>query len=151
MGFSIRIIHVGRTGDLWRGPCSHYCSLLQRCVPVSLVAIKGSKGHGVATEQEGERLLERCLPGGYRAACTVQGATHDTRSFAAWLKDCRESKSGLNLLLGGAHGIAESAVRKCHEQISFSPLTFPHELCLVVVLEQLYRACTILSGHPYHK
>jgi len=57
----------------------------------------------------------------------------------------------LAFLIGGPMGFSDEVLTQCDEQLSLSPLTFPHELARVMLLEQLYRACTILGNEPYHK
>ena len=60
-------------------------------------------------------------------------------------------KAALAFLIGGPDGHGEAALAQCHEQLSLGPMTLPHGLARVVLLEQIYRAITILSGHPYHR
>jgi len=74
------------------------------------------------------------------------GKTFTSESFANRIKPL----SSATFLIGGADGFTNS-IRKTGTSLSLSSLTFPHDLCRILLLEQLYRACTILSGHPYSK
>lgn len=155
MGFTLKIVHVGKTGDLWQGPCNRYCRLLKPLVSCKLVDVKSEGGPAIGPHQcrkrEGERLVAQCASGSYPVALSETGARRDSLQFSAWLGKRREQGGELVLLIGGAYGLDERVLERCRETISLSPLTFAHELCLVVVLEQVYRAFTILNNHPYHK
>lgn len=81
------------------------------------------------------------------------GRNYSTAEFAKWLRSQRErgSAHSVNFLCGGAEGFPESIARHANEKLSLSSLTMPHELARVVLAEQIYRAFTILAGHPYSK
>jgi len=103
-----------------------------------------------AVSTEGERLLaasEGCL----RVCLDVRGAAVDTaglsRRLAGWLQDGQD----VALLVGGPDGLAPECLGAARWRWSLSPLTLPHGLVRVLVAEQLYRAWTVLSGHPYHR
>ncbi len=81
---------------------------------------------------------------------TEAGKKFDSPEFATWLGRKLEHNSSITLVIGGAAGL-ERELLKTGEQISLSPLTFPHKLARLLIIEQLYRAETILAGHPYHK
>lgn len=80
------------------------------------------------------------------------GKEYDSAQFAAWLGGCRErSVREIVFLCGAAEGFPESVARRATVRISLSALTFSHELARVMLVEQIYRACTMLAGHPYAK
>ena len=72
-------------------------------------------------------------------------------TFSSWLQHIMQTEKNLVLTIGSAHGLSADYKKQCKQIISLTPLTLPHKLCLLVLVEQLYRACTIQSGHPYHK
>ncbi|MBL7663632.1 MAG: 23S rRNA (pseudouridine(1915)-N(3))-methyltransferase RlmH [Bacteriovoracaceae bacterium] len=78
------------------------------------------------------------------------GKTFTSSEFSSWLFEQVETHSTLIFAIGGALGHAESLKKKAHKKLSLSPLTFPHKLARIILIEQLYRAITIKSGHPYH-
>jgi 23S rRNA (pseudouridine1915-N3)-methyltransferase len=103
-----------------------------------------------AMADEGERLLAAsadCL----RVCLDVRGTQVDTpglaRRLAGWLQGGRD----VALLVGGPDGLAEPCLQAAKWRWSLSPLTLPHGLVRVLLAEQLYRAWTVLSGHPYHR
>jgi len=79
-----------------------------------------------------------------------KGTMFTSEEFAAWLT-ASLSGSGLRLVLGGSDGLDEQLMAGAQRRISFSPLTFPHQLFRVLLAEQIYRAFTIREGFPYHK
>ena len=111
-----------------------------------------SRGGGVtrAKGEEAERLLA-ASSGCCRIRLDVQGEQVDTaglaRRLAAWL----QAGQDVALLVGGPDGLAEPCLEAAQWRWSLSPLTLPHGLVRVLLAEQLYRAWTVLSGHPYHR
>jgi len=77
----------------------------------------------------------------------VRGRTYDSPAFARWLEDRRQGGRDVCFVVGGPYG---TELERCDERISFGPMTFPHQLARVMLLEQLYRAHKILAGEPYH-
>ncbi len=94
---------------------------------------------------------ERLLAGKARDATTIAlhpaGKQLSSEELAGLLKD----KESVAFLIGGAEGLSQETLSGAHVQLSLSRMTFPHELARLVLAEQLYRALTILRGHPYHK
>ena len=74
----------------------------------------------------------------------------DTPKFSQWLFNTLET-SEFSLVIGGAAGHHETILNKAKGSISLSPLTFPHKLARIILVEQIYRAITLKEGHPYHK
>ena len=93
------------------------------------------------------RLPSRC----YSVGLSQEGRQLDSAGFARWLDSRRADSLPLAFLVGGVFGLAPEMKRECRQTLSLSQLTFSHRIALVVLLEQLYRASTILTGHPYHK
>jgi 23S rRNA (pseudouridine1915-N3)-methyltransferase len=104
------------------------------------------------SKEEGKLLLST-IPAGYqKIVLDPQGKLFDSHGFAQILIDSAKNNSGkLAFLIGGAHGHAEEVKKQADLMLSLSTLTFPHQLARVVLVEQLYRAYTIIAGHPYHK
>ena len=84
-------------------------------------------------------------------ALDIQGKPWSTEQLSAQLAEWLQGGQHLDLLVGGSEGLSETCLKKAETRWSLSPLTFPHCLVRVLVAEQLYRAHSLLIGHPYHK
>jgi 23S rRNA (pseudouridine1915-N3)-methyltransferase len=81
-----------------------------------------------------------------------RGESMSSASFAGRLQGWRsENRPALVFIVGGADGLAKSLREKCHLRLAFGEATWPHQLARIMLLEQLYRAVTMLTGHPYHR
>ncbi|HSG89487.1 MAG TPA: 23S rRNA (pseudouridine(1915)-N(3))-methyltransferase RlmH [Pseudomonadales bacterium] len=101
-------------------------------------------------EEEAERLLQAA--GSARiVALEVGGRPWSTEDLAARLEDWRMQGGDVAFLVGGPDGLAPRVLSAATQQWSLSPLTLPHALVRIVVAEQLYRAWTLMTGHPYHR
>lgn len=106
-------------------------------------------------EAEGEAILKKVRDisqGGstHLIAMTEWGKRSTSVAFAEWTKGLIERPAKIFFLIAGAEGFSDEVLKSCQERISLSELTFPHKLARILLVEQLYRAQTIRSGHPYH-
>lgn len=103
-------------------------------------------------EAEGETILKKVkdLGHGHIVAMTEWGKRHTSVAFAEWTQTHLERSSTLIFIIAGAEGFSSEVLNHCQERLSLSELTFPHKLARILLVEQLYRAQTIRSGHPYH-
>lgn len=104
-----------------------------------------------AVMDEGARMLAAIPPGTRVIALDVKGRNFSTEALAQQLQGWLASGRDLALLIGGPDGLAAACLQRADMIWSLSALTLPHGLVRVVVAEQLYRAWTILHGHPYHR
>lgn len=101
--------------------------------------------------QEGERMLAAIPKSALVVALDVEGQAWSTAQLAGRLADWQGQGRDVALLVGGPEGLAPACLARAGLRWSLSALTFPHPLVRIVVAEQLYRATTVLKGHPYHK
>ncbi len=102
--------------------------------------------------KEGEAILSRIRPGDRVIALTIPGKMTDSPALAAHLQDLRVGGTGrIVFVIGGSLGLGKNVLERADEEMSMSPMTFPHQLARVMLLEQLYRAEMISSGGKYHK
>jgi 23S rRNA (pseudouridine1915-N3)-methyltransferase len=153
----IRLLAVGQRPPGW--VAEGYRDFARRLPPecslelVEIPIARRSKGADVARlmEAEGERLLAAVPSGAVVVALDVSGERWDTEQLAArlhrWMHDGRD----IALMIGGPDGLSRACRQRADVTWSLSPLTLPHALVRIVVAEQIYRAWTILRGHPYHR
>jgi 23S rRNA (pseudouridine1915-N3)-methyltransferase len=120
---------------------------------VAIPALKRSKHADVnrIARQEGERMLAAIPPAARVIALDVAGKALSTEQWAQRLDAWKQHGRDVAFLVGGPEGLDDACLARADEQWSLSSLTLPHPLVRIVFVEQLYRASTILQGHPYHK
>ena len=103
-------------------------------------------------EAEAAAILERIAPGAVVVALDERGRTFSSEAFANDLATRRDrGASHLAFVIGGPDGHGEALRQRADALLAFGPMTWPHQIARILLLEQLYRATTILSGHPYHR
>ncbi len=153
----IRIIAVGKDRERWvTEGCAHFQRMLSRFVTVVWDIVPTPRGMASlsgreAMKSEARRLLPKFDKGIY-IALTERGRSMDSRSFARWLEHLHATSGRtVTFVIGGPYGLAEEVLKRADYSLSLSSLTFSHQLVRVVLLEQLYRAYSILHGTDYHK
>lgn len=106
---------------------------------------------GRALNAEAQRMERKIRPDDWVVALDERGQSWTSRVLAARLEAWMASGRDVALLMGGPDGLAPACKMRAHEQWSLSPLTLPHGLARVVMAEALYRAHSLLRGHPYHR
>jgi len=139
----------------WLAAQDDYVKRLGHYTTLNLVEVKDVVGRSipddVAMAKEGEQLLQAAADSSRLVALTPTGKLYTSPDLALWLQNRVEVYGRIAFLIGGPLGFSDDVLAACHEEIALSPLTFTHELARVLLLEQLYRACTILAGEQYHK
>jgi len=151
-----RLIAVGTRQPAWvREGYEEYARRLPPGVTLELVEIGlGSRTAGAperALEREGERVIAAIPKGARVVALDEHGLQWRSLELAQRMGDWQQSWREVALLIGGPDGHSAAVAARADEKWSLSTLTLPHGLARVLVAEQLYRACSIRSGHPYHR
>nr|WP_297461378.1 23S rRNA (pseudouridine(1915)-N(3))-methyltransferase RlmH [uncultured Halomonas sp.] len=153
----VRLLAVGNRMPDWveRG-VEEYRKRLPRDFALEIVEIApGARGKNAdvarAVAQEGQRMRERLRPGERLVALEVQGQSWSTERLAREADQWRHAGGDVALLVGGPDGLDPGLSASAHQRWSLSPLTLPHPLVRLILAEQLYRAWTLLIGHPYHR
>ena len=158
---TIRILCVGRIKErFYSDAVAEYCKRLTRYAKVEIVEVDDEKTPERASEterrmildREGERLLKKIHEKDYVVALAIAGKSMDSLGFATFMGEC--SQRGLracDFVIGGSLGLSEAVLSRADRKLSFSAMTFPHQLMRVILVEQIYRAFRILAGEPYHK
>ena len=130
------VLAVGRLRAPFADDVQHYAQMLGGRARVELIEVR-----------EDDQLERRIPPRSHRVLLDVEGRTYDSPAFARWLEERRQAGRDVCFVVGGPYG---TALERCDEKLSLGPMTFPHQLARVLLLEQLYRAHKILAGEPYH-
>ncbi|MEM1243462.1 MAG: 23S rRNA (pseudouridine(1915)-N(3))-methyltransferase RlmH [Pseudomonadota bacterium] len=101
--------------------------------------------------QEGKKIIKHIPQASFVIALTETGNLLSSQAFAQHLGQWYQQHPSLSFIIGSPEGLADICRDKANFTLSLSPLTFPHSMVKVILIEQLYRAITILKGHPYHK
>lgn len=132
---------------------SRYCKLEE----IELQDEKTPDGAGEALERqikdkEGERILAQIKDGAYVIALAIEGNMPDSVELAGKIQELGiRGSSHLVFIIGGSLGLSDSVLQRADYKLSFSRMTFPHQLMKVILLEQIYRSYRIMHGEPYHK
>lgn len=100
-------------------------------------------------EKEGEEIIKNLSS--YNILCDLVGENLSSEEFANSIEKLSLTNSKITFVIGGSYGVSEKVKNACQMKISFSKMTFPHNLFRIMLLEQIYRAFTILNGVSYHK
>ena len=154
----ITLLTVGKMRDArYRDAAQNYIDRLKHYVAFDEVEVREAPGGKNARasarrEEEGHRLLRALHPDAVVVALDPAGKMCRSETLAKRLADLRvQSQSRIAFLIGGPFGLAPRVLSRADWRLSLSPMTFPHELARVILLEQLYRAFTIIRGENYHK
>ena len=151
------IAAVGRPKDpALAAAIREYETRAARYWPLEVAEVKAERGDAATPveavrSREGDRLAQRVAEFATSVACDIGGESMSSEHFASWLQTERESARDVVFLIGGAFGLDEKLRNRARLRLSLAPWTLPHELARLVLVEQLYRAGTIVRGEPYHK
>jgi 23S rRNA (pseudouridine1915-N3)-methyltransferase len=152
-----RLISVGERMPSWVAlGFAEYRKRLSRELPLDLIEVPlGNRGKSRdavrATANEGSAVLAAIAADTHVVALDGRGKTWSSEVLAEHLGDWRMQGRDLAILIGGPDGHAEEVLARANQRWSLGPLTLPHMIVRLIVVEQLYRATTILAGHPYHR
>lgn len=99
--------------------------------------------------KEGEEIVKNLS--GYSILCDINSKEYSSEEFAKNLSSLMQTNSHLTFVVGGSFGVSQEVKKACKEKMSFGRMTFPHNLFRIMLLEQIYRAFTIINGKTYHK
>lgn len=130
-----------------------YLKRLKRYIAIEIEEIKGIKGEErEATRKEGKKIFSHIKGRPFIVALSEQGKSLDSIEFSGWIEDKADrGKTDITFVLGGAAGLDDIVIEAADFKLSLSPMTFPHRLARVVLIEQIYRALSLIKGEPYHK
>lgn len=157
----ITILTVGKIKEKYlKDAIAEYSKRLSRYCRLEILEVADEKTPDAASaaaedsirQKEGERLLKYIRDDAYVITLEIGGTMLDSVSFAKKIEQLGiEGKSHLIFVIGGSIGLGSQVLKRSDYALSFSPMTFPHQLMRVILLEQIYRGYRIIEGAPYHK
>lgn len=156
-------IHLIVTGNLkeryWREAAAEYEKRLSAFARLTVSELKESRlpenpgpaEIATALEKKADAILSLLSPHAFVVALCVEGKMLSSEELAATLSQIMREEGELTLIIGSSHGLSPRVKERADLRLSFSRLTFPHQMMRVLTLEAVYRALTILAGRKYHK
>ncbi len=158
---TVTLACVGKLKEsYWREACAEYEKRLGAFCRLNIVEVAEERLPDApsaaqitaAIEAEGQRLLSRIPAGASLVALCIEGKEMPSESLSKQLSDWTvDGVSHVAFVIGGSFGLSDAVKREARLRLSFSPMTFPHQLARILALEQLYRAFHIAAGGKYHK
>ncbi len=157
----ISIICVGRIKEkYWNDAIAEYTKRLSRYTKLQVIEVADEKTPDGASEaicdqikkKEADRILKALDENAFVCTLEIKGKRFTSEGFADFIKERQvKGDSHIQFVIGGSLGLHESILKRSDMAISFSDMTFPHQMMRVILLEQIYRGYRIINGEPYHK
>ena len=157
----ITLVTVGKIKEKYlEAAIAEYSKRLGRYCRLEIVQVADEKTPDKASElqeaqirdKEGERILAHIKEDAYVIALAINGKMLSSEQLSAELERLgNQGQSQIVMIIGGSLGLSKEVLDRADYKLSFSPMTFPHQLMRVVLLEQVYRGFKIMAGEPYHK
>ena len=150
------LILVGKTNNKHFVYCiDDYVERIGHYMPFSVTTIPELKNTKALTEElqkdrEGELILKQIQLSDWVVLLDEHGVERRSVEYAAWLQQKQQQGRRLVFVIGGPYGFSPAVYERANEKISLSRMTFSHQMVRLIFVEQLYRACTIIKGEPYH-
>ena len=151
------VVAVGKLKErFWSDACAEYVKRLgpyARTTVVEVADVDPARvGVKAALDREGSAICKAVPERAHVVLLAIEGKQRSSEGLAKRIDDLGVSGTGeIVFVIGGSHGVSADVRARADETLSFGPITLPHNLARVVLLEQLYRACKISRGEPYHK
>lgn len=151
-----KLLVVGKTNDknITKG-IDDYVGRVKHYMPFEIEVIPELKNTKSLTqsnqkEMEAEQILKRLQPSDTVVLLDEHGKEYRSIEFARWIEKQQQTARSLVFIIGGPYGFADSVYERSNAKLSLSKMTFSHQMIRLLFVEQIYRACTIIKGEPYH-
>ncbi|MEC1354655.1 23S rRNA (pseudouridine(1915)-N(3))-methyltransferase RlmH [Bacillus sonorensis] len=158
---NISIVAIGKLKEKYlKQGIDEYIKRLSAYAKVDIIELPDEKAPENLSEQdmkiikdkEGERILSKISPDAHVIALAIEGKMKSSEELADNMdRLATYGKSKVTFVIGGSLGLSDAVLKRADEKLSFSRMTFPHQLMRLILLEQVYRAFRINRGEPYHK
>ena len=150
------LIQVGKTiNKHFLAGINDYAERIGHYMPFDILTIPELRNTKNLSEEqqkaaEGELILRLLQPADHVVLLDEHGHEYRSIELARWLQQRQQNARRLVFVIGGPYGFSQAVYQRANEQVSLSRLTYSHQMVRLVFVEQLYRACTIIKGEPYH-
>jgi 23S rRNA (pseudouridine1915-N3)-methyltransferase len=157
----ITLISVGKIKEKYlRDAINEYSKRLTKYCKLKFIEINDEKAPDnlsekdemIIKDKEGNKILEKIKDQQYVIVLDLKGKQRTSEEFSKEMENLSiYGNSDIVFVIGGSLGLSDGVIKRSNDQISFSKMTFPHQLMKVILIEQIYRAYRIIKGEPYHK
>ncbi len=157
----VTVIGVGRLKEkYWQAAIEEYSKRLSKYVKLDIIEVADEKApetlsaaeEEIVKRNEGARILKNIKDGDYVIALAINGKMLGSEELSEFLNECMVRGAGhIVFVIGGSLGLSKEVLDRADYKLSFSKMTFPHQMMRVILLEQFYRAVKIMKNEPYHK
>ena len=157
----ISIIGIGKLKEqYWVKAVEEYSKRLRNYVKLDIIELADEKApeklceaeENIIKKNEGERILKNIKDGSYVVALAIEGKRLSSTEFSSFMGDLMVKGNGhIVFVIGGSLGLSDEVLVRSDFKLSFSDMTFPHQMMRVILLEQIYRGFRIMKNEPYHK
>lgn len=150
------LILIGKTTDKnIAAGIADYTERISHYMPFDIITIPELKNTKSLTqeqqkEKEGELIMKQIQTSDTVVLLDEHGREYRSVEFAKWMQMKQQASRRLILVIGGPYGFSEAVYKRADEKVSLSKMTFSHQMVRLILTEQIYRACTIIKGEPYH-
>ncbi len=158
---NITIITVGKLKERYfKEAVEEYSTRLSKYCKLEIIEVPDEKAPEnlspaqelMVIQKEGQGILKHLKEDAYTIALAIKGKQLSSEELADFINDLGiKGRSNIAFIIGGSLGLSEEVLKRADFKLSFSPMTFPHQLMRVILLEQVYRGFRIIKGEPYHK
>lgn len=158
---NINIIAVGKIKEKYiKEGIKEFSKRLSRYASLKIIEINDEKAPEnlsdkdmqIVKGKEGDKIIQKLSQSSYLIALTIDGKQLSSEELSEKIEDIMlEGGSDITFIIGGSLGLSDEVIKRCKYKLSFSKMTFPHQLMRVILLEQIYRSFRIIRGEPYHK
>ncbi|MCR4566654.1 MAG: 23S rRNA (pseudouridine(1915)-N(3))-methyltransferase RlmH [Pseudobutyrivibrio sp.] len=158
---NVKVLCVGKIKEkFYSQAIDEYCKRLSKYCSLDIVQVPDEKTAenlsdveiNLIKDTEGEKILKHINDRDFVIALAILGKQLDSVAFSKYIQDLMiQGNSSIVFVIGGSLGLSDKVLSRANYLLSFSKMTFPHQLMRVVLLEQIYRAMRIMKNEPYHK
>ena len=146
------LVLIGKTDNKHISACiNDYVERISHYMPFDITTLPDIKNtKNLTEEQEGKAIMKLLQPSDYVVLLDEHGKELRSIEFAQWIEKKQITARRLIFIIGGPYGFSPTLYQRANELLSLSRLTFSHQMVRLIFTEQIYRACTIIKGEPYH-